>query len=129
MRGWLEMLLTRCKLLAPHSKHLFIWEDGRPIKDFRRSWEKACESAGLPDLLFHDLRRTAATRMGDLRVQPHVIECVLNHASGFRDGVGGIYNLSTYRQAMREALELWANHLTVAVAQAEGANVARIKRV
>jgi len=54
MAVWLEMLLTRCKLQAPNSRHLFIWEDGRPIKDFRGSWEKACESAGLPGLLFHD---------------------------------------------------------------------------
>jgi integrase len=57
--GWLEMLLARCKLQSPNGKHLFIWEDGRPIKDFRGSCEKACESAGSPWLLFHDLRRTA----------------------------------------------------------------------
>ena len=63
MAAWLEMLLTRCKLQAPDSKHLFIWEDDRPIKDFRASWEKACESAGLPGLLFHDLRRTAVRNM------------------------------------------------------------------
>jgi integrase len=63
MAAWLEMLLARCKLQAPHSKYLFIWEDGTPIKDFRGSWEKACESAGLPGLLFHDLRRTAVRNM------------------------------------------------------------------
>jgi integrase len=50
-------------LRSPNSKHLFIWEDGGPIKDFRGSWEKACESAGLPGLLFHDLRGTAVRNM------------------------------------------------------------------
>lgn len=63
MAGWLEMLLARCKLQSPNGKYLFIWEDGRLIKDFRGSSEKACESAGLPGLLFHDLRRTAVRNM------------------------------------------------------------------
>ena len=30
----------------------------------------------------HDIRRTVATRMGDLGVQPHITEAVLNHISG-----------------------------------------------
>src|SRR6185437_10273697 len=38
MAAWLEMLLARCKLQAPNSRHLFIWGDGTPIKDFRGSW-------------------------------------------------------------------------------------------
>jgi integrase len=59
----------------------------------------------------HDLRRTAATRMGDLGVQPHVIEAILNHYSGFRSGVSGTYNLSLYAREMRTALTLWANHV------------------
>lgn len=63
MAAWLEMLLTRCKLQSPNSKHLFVWEDGTPIKDFRGSWESACAAAGLPELLFHDLRRTAVRNM------------------------------------------------------------------
>jgi integrase len=63
MAAWLEVLLTRCKLQSPNGKYLFIWEDGKPIKDFRGSWASACEAAGLPDLLFHDLRRTAVRNM------------------------------------------------------------------
>jgi integrase len=74
----------------------------------------------------HDLRRTAATRMADLGVQPHVIEAVLNHISGHKGGVAGIYNRSTYAKEKREALDLWANHLMVAVAKAEGANVTKL---
>ena len=40
----------------------------------------------------HDLRRTGATRMADSGVQPHIIEAVLNHVSGHKGGVAGIYN-------------------------------------
>jgi integrase len=61
----------------------------------------------------HDLRRTAATRMADLGVQPHVIESILNHYSGFRSGVGGTYNRSPYEKEMRVALTLWADHIAM----------------
>jgi integrase len=59
----------------------------------------------------HDLRRTAATRMADLGVQPHIIEAVLNHYSGHRAGVAGIYNRSPYEREVAAALALWADHL------------------
>jgi integrase len=59
----------------------------------------------------HDLRRSAATRLADLGVQPHVIECILNHHSGFRSGASGTYNRSPYLNEMRTALALWADHL------------------
>jgi len=36
---------------------------GRRIESFRRSWKKACEKAGLPGLLFHDLRRSAVRNL------------------------------------------------------------------
>ena len=56
----------------------------------------------------HDLRRTAATRMADLSEQPHVIEAVLNHVSGSRAGVAGIYNRALYSAEKRQALDRWA---------------------
>jgi integrase len=59
----------------------------------------------------HDLRRTVATRMGDLGVLPHVVEAILNHISGFRSGVAGVYNLTRYEPEMREALARWADHV------------------
>jgi integrase len=32
--------------------------NGKPIADFRKAWAAACTAAGVPDALFHDLRRT-----------------------------------------------------------------------
>ena len=36
---------------------------GRPLKDFRRAWQIATESAGLKGLLIHDLRRSAVRNL------------------------------------------------------------------
>jgi len=39
-------------------KVFFNHKTGKPVKDFRRSWETACRKTGLVGALFHDLRRT-----------------------------------------------------------------------
>jgi integrase len=59
----------------------------------------------------HDLRRTAATGMARLRVLPHVIESALNHISGHKAGVAGIYNRETYKPEVKAALTLWSDHI------------------
>src|SRR5262249_38195107 len=59
----------------------------------------------------HDLRRTCATGMADIGVQPHVIEATLNHISGHKVGVAGIYNRSSYDREVKAALALWADHV------------------
>lgn len=63
----------------------------------------------------HDVRRSVATRMAELGVQPHIIEAVLNHVSGHKGGVVGIYNRATYDREKREALNLWAEHVMALV--------------
>jgi hypothetical protein len=49
--------------------------------------------------------------MAELGVQPHIIEAVLNHVSGHKAGVAGIYNRAKYSDEMRDALQRWADHL------------------
>ena len=61
--------------------------------------------------VLHDIRRSVATGMANLGVQPHVIETILNHASGFKAGVGGVYNRSPYAAEKAAALELWDRHI------------------
>ena len=63
----------------------------------------------------HDLRRTCATGMANLGVQPHIVEAVLNHISGSKAGVAGIYNRAVYRDEKRVALNLWAEHVAALV--------------
>jgi integrase len=61
----------------------------------------------------HDLRRSASTVMADrLGVLPHIVEEILNHVSGHRAGVAGVYNRARYATEVREALERWAEHVT-----------------
>jgi integrase len=69
----------------------------------------------LPRWTLHDLRRTAATGMADIDIEPHVIEAALNHASGSKRGVAGIYNRSSYERQKRAALDRWADHVLAVV--------------
>jgi integrase len=59
----------------------------------------------------HDLRRTAATKMADIGIQPHIIETILNHRSGHKSGIAGIYNRSRYEREVTIALAQWADHV------------------
>ena len=61
--------------------------------------------------VLHDLRRSVASGMGDLGVQPDVIESVLNHQSGSKAGISGVYNRSPYAAEKAAALELWDKHV------------------
>jgi hypothetical protein len=42
---------------------IVLWDfrgGGRPVASFRRAWHAVCQKAGVPGMIFHDLRRTAA---------------------------------------------------------------------
>jgi integrase len=75
----------------------------------------------------HDLRRTAATRMVDLGVLPHVVEAVLNHVSGHKAGVAGVYNRALYAPEKRRALDLWAAHIEALLAGKPASNIIPMK--
>jgi integrase len=89
----------------------------------------------LPRWTPHDLRRTFATYIGGglpaheleklkghdremasgLKIPPHVREAILNHVSGFKAGVAGVYDRSDYGPEKRTALDRWAEHLLAIV--------------
>jgi integrase len=68
-----------------------------------------------PPWTIHDLRRGVSTGLGDIGVQPHIVEAVLNHISGSKAGVAGIYNKAAYEKEKEEALTIWAARLVAAV--------------
>jgi integrase len=94
--------------------------DGKVIASWQRrkaSLDRALAKRGheLAPWVLHDLRRSVATHMGEMGIQPHVIEVVLNHTSGFRAGVAGVYNKSTLEEPKRQALAAWAEALMACI--------------
>jgi integrase len=95
----------------------------------------------------HDLRRTLATYLGGglpehqlkklppkdrdaaggLGIEPHVIEAVLNHVSGTKAGIVGVYQRGTYPREKKAALDLWADRL-LAIVEGRKSNVTPLRR-
>ena len=112
------------------SEHVFTTTGRTPISGYSKAKvhldlhilkarAKAVEDAGgdpkkceqMADWTFHDLRRTVATGMARMNVQPHVVEKILNHVQGTIRGVAAIYNRHGYLEESRAALEKWAQHV------------------
>jgi hypothetical protein len=55
-----------------------------------------------------------------LDVLPHIVEAILNHVSGHRAGVAGVYNRARYATEMREALQRWEQHVEALPVQTLG---------
>lgn len=64
----------------------------------------------------HDLRRTVATGLQKLGVRMEVTEAVLNHISGSKAGIVGIYQRHDWAEEKRAALGLWARHVATLIA-------------
>jgi integrase len=104
-REWNDHLFGR-------SSHGFTgWSAGKVLLDQRAKIEAPW--------VVHDLRRSVATGLANLGVQPHVIEALLNHVSGHKRGVAGVYNRSIYERETRNALALWAEHIHAITTGAE----------
>ena len=68
-------------------------------------------AVGIPPWRLHDLRRTCATGMAGIGIQPHVVEACLNHVSGAKAGVAGTYNVHSYSAEKTTALQRWTQHV------------------
>lgn len=65
----------------------------------------------VPHWTLHDLRRTMATGLQRLGVRLEVTEAALNHLSGSRSGIVGVYQRHNYFDEKRAALAAWAREV------------------
>ena len=122
-------------------RYLFTTTENSPVSGFTRAKARVDklmadalnadlpeggEPATIPSFTIHDLRRTAATGMAGLRFAPHVVEAVLNHRSGTRRGVAGVYNRFDYAEEKRAALEAWGRYV-VSLIDGDADNVVRLE--
>jgi integrase len=82
-----------------------------PVSGYSKWKRKLDHISGVTGWTLHDLRRTAATGMAQLKVPVHIIELVLNHRAKSLSGVAGIYNRHEYLDEQRDALDRWAKHV------------------
>jgi integrase len=86
-------------------------------------------SAPLVPWSVHDLRRTVATGLQRLGIRLEVTEAVLNHISGSRGGIAGVYQRHDWAAEKRAALDAWAGHVLSAVeGRASAGNVVTLAR-
>jgi integrase len=99
-------MARRDQLFGVRAGGFTAWTVGKLALDAR---------CGVSDWTVHDIRRSVATGMVDIGIQPHIIEQVLNHQSGFKSGIAGVYNRSSYEREVRAALATWADHVRALV--------------
>ena len=74
--------------------------------------KKAGNMESMPHWTIHDIRRSFVTHMGERGfAEPHVIEAIVNHVSGVKGGVAGVYNKAQYLDERRKALKAWGAHV------------------
>jgi integrase len=73
----------------------------------------------------HDIRRSVVTHLNEHGfAQPHVVEAIVNHVSGHKVGVAGVYNRAVYAAEKCRAIELWSDHFEALVDGKAGVVVA-----
>lgn len=91
--------------------------------------EEAAAGEAMPAWRIHDLRRTLATGFQRLGIRFEVTEAVLNHVSGAKGGIAGIYQRHDWKEEKRSALEAWAAHIGNLLKPADDGNIVSISDV
>jgi len=93
----------------------------------KKKWtDKELAKNQIPSWRLHDLRRTVASGMAEIKVAPHVIEKVLNHSTGQISGVAAVYNKYPYFEEKKDALGTWARALESIISLSDDDNVIEI---
>jgi integrase len=88
-----DLALETIRSMPRVHDHLVFPARGKdnPVSGYSKWKRKLDQISGVRDWTLHDLRRSAATGMAQLKVPLHVIELVLNHRSKSLRGVAGVY--------------------------------------
>ena len=104
----LEILMGR----EPRGERELIFGEGKgSFSGWSQAKARLDRRSDVSGWRLHDIRRTVVKGMAELGVQPHIIEAAVNHLSGHKAGVAGIYNRATYAAEKRCALSAWADHI------------------
>jgi hypothetical protein len=130
---FIPMAATVRAILEARSQHDgrdFVFGRNRDQSSGFSGWS-ACKrrldaAVKIPAWVIHDVRRSVATGLGELGIQPHIVESVLNHVSGSKRGVAGVYNKSAYAAEVATALARWDEHLAAVLADRK-TNVAPLR--
>lgn len=109
-------LIQEAEKLAKDSPFLFPSHlvEGQPIGAgaATKAMQRARPILALGDFRVHDLRRTAATGMAELGINPHTISLVLNHISAQKGTItSAVYVKYSYDKEKRDALDAWGQRL------------------
>jgi hypothetical protein len=55
------------------------------------------------------------TGMANIGVAPHIVEACVNHISGAKASVAGVYNKAAYAPEKQSAFERWARYVALVV--------------
>ena len=81
------------------------------VDRYRRAIDKALDRDEGDRWTLHDIRRTMATGLQRLGVRIEVTEAILNHVSGSKGGIAGVYQRHDWKEEKRTALNAWATEV------------------
>lgn len=108
--------------LAPNAKGLlpnpnkasglfFTHNSKTSVSGFSRTIMTLRSAAGFSNWTLHDFRRSFSTHLHEMGHPPHIIEACINHVSGAKSGVAGIYNKAEYLEQRELAFRAWSSAL------------------
>jgi integrase len=109
-RQALALLRGRMPSSVDPGNLIFASDAGSALDNWDRAGKWFQERSGVAGWTRHDLRRSAATAMGELGVDSHVIECCLGHAV-IHSGLASVYNRRRYLAQTATALQLLGDTL------------------
>jgi integrase len=96
--------IIAARLADADGNFVFPGLNGRAFNNFHDEKIRLDGGAGTRGWTLHDLRRTCATNLQKIGVRLEVTEAVLNHVSGSRKGIVGVYQRYDWKDEKRAAL-------------------------